>query len=188
MQSNAVTRLDETEIQEVEQMQPEQRTQFEINDLGTATWAFRKLHALEKKITEVNEVAQTEIDRINEWKEKEVKNIQQSMEYFENLLTFYYTRQKEVDPKFKLSTPYGSVSSRKLQPKWEYKDEALVKWLKENNHADLVRTKEEAALADMKTAFTVTEAGLVIDSMGTVVEGIAVIEQGSKITVKTKGE
>jgi hypothetical protein len=183
-----MTRLDEIEIEEVQQLPEEQKTQFEITDLGAATWAFRKMRSLEKKINEVNEVAQVEIDRVKEWQEKEIKGIQQSIEYFQNLLTFYYVREKEADPKFKCSTPYGSVTSRRLQPKWETNDETLIKWLKENEHTDLIRVKEEPALSDIKDKFKMTESGVVVDDNGLLVEGITIIEQGAKITVKTKGE
>lgn len=183
-----MTKLDEIEIEEVRQLPEEQKTQFEITDLGAATWAFRKIRSLEKKINEVKDVAQAEIDRINEWQEKEVNGIQQSIEYFQSLLTSYYIRGKETDARFKCSTPYGSVTSRKMQPKWETNEETLLKWLKENEHTDLIRVKEEPALSDIKDAFKITDTGTVVDGNGVLVDGITIIEQDAKITVKTKGE
>lgn len=187
MQTN-LTRLDEREIDEVSMLPEEEKTRFEINDLGTATWAFRKLRAYEKKMEEINEVADAEITRINEWRDREIKGITDTIEYFQNLLGLYYARQREADPKFKLTTPYGSVSSRKLQPKWELQNDTLLKWLKENGHADLIRVKEEPALSDIKDTFKVAENGVVTDKYGLIVDGVTVIDQGAKITVKTKGD
>lgn len=189
LQSNSLNRFDEMELEEMDEITTEEKQRFEISDLSTASWAFRKIKAYEKKVAEINELAKLETERIIEWQEKEIRGITRSIEFFENLLIGYYMKGKKEDPKFKCSTPYGTVSSRKQQPKWVIQDEILINWLKEHDHEDLIRVKEEPALSDMKDAFKILiESGQVTDRNGAIVEGIRVIEQNDKVTVKTKGE
>ena len=111
----------------------EQREEFKIEDLEGASWTFRKLRAISKKEDEIKKYAEEETKRINEWLNNQLKSYKNEKEYFEGLLTEYYIKEKREDKKFKLSTPYGKVSSRKTT-KWFYEDEEQLKsYIKENN-------------------------------------------------------
>ena len=131
--------IEAKETTEVAEMSGER---FTIKDLDSANWAFRKLAAIERKRKEIQELADREIERIKNWQQQEEESLNNSKEFFEGLLTEYYVKQKETDPEFKISTPYGKVSSRKQQPKWHYDEAKLIEWLKENNK-DLLRVKYE---------------------------------------------
>lgn len=155
---------------------------FKIRDLDAANWAFRKLKAMDEKVKQVTDLASKEIERILEWKENELKQVGRSREFFEGLLIEYFVRQKEMDPKFKISTPYGKVSSRKSQPKWNYEDDRVLKWLKENDK-ELIRTKEEINKAELKKKYRVMN-GQVVTEDGEIVEGITVAEQPDSISIK----
>lgn len=163
---------------------------FTIENLDSANWAFRKLAAIERKRSEIKELADKEIQRIKEWQEQEEKGLNNSKEFFEGLLTEYFIRQKEVDPKFKISTPYGKVSSRKQQPKWNYDDKKLIPYL-ENYNPKLIRIKKEVNKVDFKKAvknkegFIVTEDGNVISNeTGELIEGVTIEDRPDSITVK----
>ena len=91
----------------------EVKEEFKVIDLQSATWVLRKLRAVNEKMNEINTIAVEEISRINEWAEKEVKSLNDDKEYFEGLLSAYYIEERAKDKKFKLSTPYGKVTSRK---------------------------------------------------------------------------
>ena len=106
----------------------EQREGFKIENLEGCTWAFRKIRAIENKKTEIEAIAAAEIERINNWKEQELKQYEGDKEFFEGLLTNYYIEEKAQDKKFKLSTPYGKVTSRKTK-KWFYEEEQLIDYL-----------------------------------------------------------
>ncbi|HHY13231.1 MAG TPA: hypothetical protein GX526_01105 [Thermoanaerobacterales bacterium] len=155
---------------------------FTIQDLDSANWAFRKLAAIEKKRNEIKELADKEIDRIKEWQEQEEKGLNNSKEFFEGLLTEYFIRQKEVDPKFKISTPYGKVSSRKQQPKWNYNDRELLDWLKENQ-PEFIRIKEEPNKVEIRKNCKVIGQNVVTKD-GEIVEGITIEEREPKVTIK----
>ena len=48
----------------------EVKEEFKVTDLQEATWALRKLRALNEKIDEINAIAVEEISRINGQKKK----------------------------------------------------------------------------------------------------------------------
>ncbi len=156
---------------------------FMIQDLDSANWAFRKLAAIEKKRKEIKELADKEIERIRNWQQQEEKGLNNSKEFFEGLLTEYFVRQKEVDPKFKISTPYGKVSSRKQQPKWNYEDEKVLNWLKEND-TELIRIKEEVNKAELKKKYKAVGKEVITEDGGEIVEGITIEERPDSINIK----
>lgn len=120
---NAYEQYELKELEEMQETQVEKR--FEIDSIDAANWAFRKISALEKNIAENEKLAQAEIKRINEWLENVNKSNIQSIEYFKSILVAYFVQQQEKDKKFKLSTPYGKVTSRNTT-KWDYNEANLI--------------------------------------------------------------
>ncbi|CUQ09672.1 phage protein [Clostridium paraputrificum] len=130
----------------------EVREGFKIENLEGATWAFRKLRAIENKEADIKAIAEEEIARITAWRDAELKQYEGDKQYFSFLLEEYYKNEKAKDKKFKLSTPYGKVTARKSN-KWNYEnEEALVKYLKDNK-PELVRVKEEVNKTELKKVF-----------------------------------
>ena len=181
---NNLNPLEQFEIEEYEQKPEEVKQRFKIDNLEQANWALRKIKAYSKQQAELDDLAEKEIQRIREWQEKEKKKTQRSIDFFESILTLYLYEQRIKDPKFKVSTPYGTISTRKQQPKWEIKDkEGLVTWLKENNLEQLVRIKEEPALKDIKGSFEKHGVNA-IDENGEIIPGIYILEQPDKVIIK----
>ena len=130
----------------------EEREVFKIESLEGATWAFRKLRAIENKIAEIDVIVEQEINRINTWMEKEIEQYSKDKEYFNYLLQEYYREERAKDKKFKLSTPYGKVTARKSK-KWVYEDEeSLLEYLKQSEPS-CIRVKEEINKAEVKKIF-----------------------------------
>lgn len=130
----------------------EEREGFKVVDLETATWAFKKLRAIENKEAEIKDFAEVELNRINSWKEKELDQYSKEKEYFNYLLQEYFRSEKAKDSKFRLSTPYGKVTSRKAK-KWVYEDEgSLLEYLKQSEPSCL-RVKEEINKTEVKKIF-----------------------------------
>ena len=97
--------MENTLLQEV--LQEEVREGFKIDNLEGATWAFRKLRAIESKKAEIKAIADEERARIDLWEQQEIKQYEADREYFEGLLSAYYVEERTKDKKFKLSTPYA---------------------------------------------------------------------------------
>jgi hypothetical protein len=186
---NKLAELELEEAMEATEKADTENDKFTINDLGGANWAFRKLSAMEQKRKEIKELANKEIERIREWQEQETKGLDSSKEFFEGLLIEYFSIQREVDPKFKISTPYGKVSARKLPDKWEYDDKELLAYL-EAAKPDLIRIKKEVDKADLKKKaaeskeFAICDNQIVNMESGEVVSGVTITEQPEKITIK----
>lgn len=168
--SNALLQNDLEEVREV----------FSINDLQGATWAFRKLRAIEEKVNELNVVADKEISRVKEWLSNEVKSLEADKEYFEGLLSAYYIEERAKDKKFKLTTPYGKVTSRKTE-KYIYEDEQAIMDYCNMNELDVIRIKEELD----KSAFKKICKGGVNQETGEVVPGVRV-EKVESISIKAE--
>lgn len=130
----------------------EQREGFKIDGLESISWAFRKLRAIGEKENEIKEYAAKEIERIENWKEKQLESYKGDKEFFEGLLIEYYVAQRAVDKKFKINTPYGKVSARKSK-KWIYEDEEQLKEYLKVNDIPMIRVKEELDKAGLKKLF-----------------------------------
>jgi len=102
--------------------------------------------------------------------------------FFEGLLIEYYVNQRELDDKFKLSTPYGKVSSRKQQPQWNYEDDKTIEWLEKNNNK-LIRIKKEVNKAELKKLYTIHK-GNVVTKDGEIIEGITIENRADTISIK----
>lgn len=158
----------------------ESREVFSINDLQGATWAFRKLRAIEEKQKEITAIAIEEKLRIDEWLSNESKSLNDDKAYFEGLLSAYYIEERAKDKKFKLSTPYGKVTSRETE-KYIYEDEQAIMDYCNMNELDVIRIKEELD----KSAFKNICKGGVNQETGEVVPGVRV-ETVESISVKAE--
>ncbi|MGW7932414.1 hypothetical protein BU107_11120 [Staphylococcus xylosus] len=171
--------------EEIETLENEKHETFKINDLDSANWAFKKLDALQTKEKEVNELAEQEIERINRWKEKELSGIDDSKVYFNHLLTEYYKEQKEVNSKFKLSTPYGKVTSRKGAKIIQYSNESTaINLLKSRGLDNYIKTSEKINKTAISKDFNEIDGGILVDPNGEVIEGIYLEQKPTSYSVK----
>lgn len=166
----------------------EKSESFQVTSLETANWAFKKLEALKVKEDEINEVAEKELDRIKQWQSQELKSIQSDKEYFEYLVTDYYKREKEKDDKFKLSTPYGKVTSRAgaevLKMQSGINEQDVIDQLEQKGFTEFVKVSKKLNQADIKKDFYVDDDGTLIDKNGEVLEGVKMVRKPTSYTVK----
>jgi phage host-nuclease inhibitor protein Gam len=173
------------DIEEMEtEVSEENRERFKIHDLSSLTWAMRKLSAIEAKKADVNLLVNNEKERLEQYRTKELENLQGSENFFHSLIHDYAERMRAEDPKFKQSTPYGKISYRKQTAKWNYDDSALIEYLEQNEFADLIRIKKEPVKTEIKKLFKVDKGGYVYDTNGQEVHGILVEHLPDQLTVK----
>ncbi|MBY6844624.1 host-nuclease inhibitor Gam family protein [Clostridium botulinum] len=161
----------------------ENQETFKIEDLKGASWALRKIKECKESILEKEELAKIEKERIDNWLIEESKSDLTTLEYFNGLLMQYYKELKQSDPKAKISTPYGKVTSRKNK-KWNYgNEETLLKYLNSNGYKNLIRTKQEINKTSLKESFLIKD-GIVLDkNTGEVIPEISIVEE-ENINVK----
>lgn len=150
------------------------RERFRITDDAQATWAMRKLAAAREALNGVANVAEAEIARVQAWAEQRSRQALQDAQYFEGILC-EYARAQRAEGRKSVSTPYGTVKSRAGSPRWTIDAEAFLAWAR-TAHPDLIRVKEEPALAAVKDALQVADGGAVDPATGEVVPGVAIAE------------
>lgn len=160
----------------------EETPRFKIQDLDAANWALRKISAYKKKQAEIKDLADAERFRIGSWEKAETESIDRGIAYFEGLLSEYLVEQRKKDSKFKISTPYGKVSMRKQQPKWEYDDSTVIQYLKSLGMKELIRIKEELNKVDLKKTVTVEEGKAIFQ--GVELPGINIYDQPDRVIVE----
>lgn len=157
---------------------------FEVVNESEANWALRKIKEKQQEIDKNNQLAQSEIDKIEQWESQVRNTLQNDIDYFQGLLAKYAMALKENDPKFKsLKLPNGNLQFRKQQPKWHYDDKELVSSLKELGMTDYIKTEEKPVKKDIKQALTVA-GNKVVNENGEIVEGIEIEERGESFSVK----
>lgn len=176
--------LDTYELRELESTTfSEETSPWTIDSLESADWALRKIAVLKKKNDEIHQLAEKERERISEWEDKETHSNQESIAFFESKLADYLYELRKNDPKAKIKTPHGTVSTRKQPDSWEYQGDTL-NTLKELGLTEFITIKESINKAELKKAVQVLENGRVISPDGEVIESIKVIPQGEKVIVK----
>ena len=161
----------------------EEKEKFEVNSLSSADWALRKIKELEANIKQNNDFAEAEKIRLEQWLESENRKYQESIEYFNGLLSHYLQELRKVNPKAKISTPHGTVSTRKNQKQWTYSDDVLAE-LEEKEMFEFIRIKKEVDKKELKKVLSTTDDGIVVNSDGEVIKGVTVVDGGEVMTVK----
>ena len=160
-----------------------EQERFKVNNLNKANWCLKKISEIDKELKD-NEIAVAlEKERWNTWLGKKTEEANSKKEYFKSLLNEYLQELRKDNPKAKISTPYGTVSTRKTQIKWNYDDEKIKSFLKDNGMSDYIRTKEEIDKSSLKKALKVAGTN-VIDKDGQIVDGITIEPSKEEITVK----
>ena len=177
LQTEELLLLDEVQAEE------EYKERFKITDLSGADWAFEKLAAIKSRMKEKQSLAEEKRYKIDAWLESETAKDKQSAEYFESILVEYYRELRERDPKAKLSTPAGKVTSRKLQPKWDFDEEKALAYFKKS-YPEIVAIKESFNKTEAKKLLKPIGGNQVVDENGEMLDFVMVTPQGESYTVK----
>ena len=160
-------------IDEFETQETPEREAFVVDDLTKATWAMRKLRSVVAGLEANAAIAKAEIERINLWLEEANKSLIQERAFFEAHLTAYLRKEREADPDTKsITTPYGKITSRTTQPKWDT-EEGLVDWLMNHNDT-LIRVKYEVDKTELKKSFEIAGTQAIDPKTGEVVPFIQI--------------
>lgn len=178
--------LQQIELMEVEEIQS-QEIKFEITDLNSLNWSFRKLAALKSKEKEIKQLADIERDRIADWERGELSTISNSLDFFENMISIYHAKQLAEDAKVKtISTPYGKSKSRKSKEAPEKENEsAILQHVIENGMDDYI--KNSLKWSDFKKAIKIVEVSgekVVVDENGQLVPGMTVKPESISYSVE----
>lgn len=159
---------------------------FAVDNIDRAGWAMRKLAEARKRREEMRLYAEREKARIDEWLADEVESIDERIAFFTDALVDFYRRERERDPRAKVTTPWGKVTSRTTQAvEWGDAD-ALTAWAAASGEAGFIREKvtRDPDKKAIKAACTIVD-GRFITPAGQEVPGVKVTEK-TAYTVATE--
>lgn len=158
----------------------EYKEAFEIDSLEKASWAFKKIRERKSELEKLQDLAEKEKANIEAWLTQESRSLIADIEHFETLIQVYFKKERELDPKFKLTTPYGKISTRKSSKLIVEDEEILKEWIKVNE-VPALKVKEEIDKAALKKLF---KNG--IDAVtGEVIPGMK-IEETENVNIKSE--
>lgn len=182
--------LDSYELSELENLKDiteEDKKKFKVTNAQSANWVFRKIKAINTKLKETDDMYNQELLRITSWKNNQTKKYEELKVFFDGLITEHIMEEKNKDPKYKLSTPYGSAYVKTTPEKWIYDEEVLLKWL-DKNKKDLIHIEKTVKKKDLKEYAAVINGRAIDISSGEEIEGVTIVD-GEKIAViKVEGE
>ena len=145
---------------------------LEVTDNEIATSIMKRLKYVNMLKEENTAIAEKEIQKIRAWEDEVNSELDQKVKYYEEVLIEFYKKQQELNPKYKLDTPYGKVTKRKSK-KWSYDEEAIIEFLEENMYIDMINIEKSIKKNDIKKAFP---EGIDASS-GQVIDGITITEE-----------
>ena len=107
----------------------EYKEAFEIDSLEKASWAFKKIRERKSELEKLQDLAEKEKANIDAWLTQESRSLIADIEHFETLIQMYFKKERELDPKFKLTTPYGKISTRKSSKLIVEDEENILKFV-----------------------------------------------------------
>ena len=162
----------------------EEQQAFIIDDDKKASWALKKYKLLEIEEERKKNLVKEEIDRLKSWLDQEQEKIEKKKALLSQSLSGYLYQLRRDDPKAKIDTPFGAVTTRKQQDKWTFDDETVIKFLHEAEMDEFIQVKEEIDKRPLKKALRVLD-GKAYTEAGEEVEGITVTDQGEALSIKT---
>lgn len=169
-----------------ELQEPVEQTHFTIENEGQADWALRKISQSQKRMLELQEVADEEIHKIKKWLLGELAKEDKSVEFFTNLLSIYHLKLYEQDPKqYKsLRLPNGVIKRIKVQPIFERDEDKLLEWLEERGMENFIERKAKPRWGELKKQVSVSGNNCIVPDTGELVEGVIVVPQEDKFKVE----
>ena len=172
--------------QEVEEAKKEY---FEVTDEKSADWVLQKINENNRQKAEVHyraeakrdELRQKWLDPIDEWEAKENKKIDDSNGYLTMLLDNYMQKDLSKNPKFKLSSPFGKLSTRKYHKFAWPKDTGNL--IKQYQGTDAVTTKYALNKTNLKKRLVANGNQVIDKETGEVLAGVS-YQEGKEITIK----
>ena len=155
-----------------------------IDDDVNAGWALRQYRLLDAELERKKNLVKEEVDRLKSWLDREQEKIEKKQAFLSQSLSGYLYQLRRDDPKAKIDTPFGTVTTRKTPAKWTYDDETVIKFLHDAEMDEFIRVKEEVEKTPLKKALKVVD-GKAYTEAGEEVEGITVTDQGEVLSIKT---
>lgn len=159
-----------------------------IKNQAQANYFCKVVAELREEKNKKNELIDQEIQRIKnhyeQFRLKQNNEIDKKIEFLERCLKSFAIKELEGSKKKSIKLPYGTLSFKKQQDKYEYSEELIMDWLKNNNYTKYINTKtiESVDKKALKKESHVCNGYLFIDNNK--VDGVTVTKQDDKFEIK----
>jgi hypothetical protein len=155
----------------------EEKEQFVIDTDEKAEWALLKIKEEQAESQRMINVCNSfilhyknEIKKAEESLERKTGNLKAMLfEYFQTV------DRKATKTQETYTLPSGKLKLKYPQPEYKRDDATLVKWLKDRNMTDYIKTKEEPQWGELKKTVQIAGDKACID--GEIIDGIQVVEK-----------
>lgn len=163
----------------------DEENRFRVTDDKSAEWCLQKIREARQEAEKWKEHYRLQMEKV----QKEAEN---TVAYFEGLLSEYFDTvpHKETKTQQSYTLPSGKLVRKQQQPEYIKDDAVLVPWLKENFRLELVKVevKEKADWAALKKQISITPDGTsVMDENGEIIPGVTVSNRPDKFMVEMEG-
>lgn len=159
-----------------------------IKNQAQANYFCKVVAELREEKNKKNELIDQEIQRIKnhyeQFRLKQNNEIDKKIEFLERCLKSFAIKELEGSKKKSIKLPYGTLSFKKQQDKYEYSEELIMDWLKNNSYTKYINTKtiESVDKKALKKESHVCNGYLFIDNNK--VDGVTVTKQDDKFEIK----
>lgn len=159
---------------------------YKIQNEEEANEVLRRIKYFNSEIEKVNKISDSEIERytklINEYREKKLLEFNNRLTHYELLLQDYAKETLKGKKSKSISLPFGKIGFKKQQDTFNYDEDALLEYLR-NNSSDFIKvtTKESIEKAKLKKAGVVENGHLYLD--GRLVDGVTVTKNEDKFII-----
>lgn len=160
--------------------------QYKINNEEEANEILRRIKYFESEIEKVNKISDSEIERytklINDYRNKKLLEFNNRLEHYQLLLEEYAKETLRGKKAKTISLPFGKIGFKKQQDTFNYDEDVLLEYLR-NNFTDFIKvtTKESVEKAKLKKAGTISDGKLYLN--GSAVDGITVTKNEDKFII-----
>ncbi len=146
---------------------------FKITDDKCADWALRTIRDEESERDRIIEIAKDQIAELEAQIQDITNKCENKTAFLKNCLAMYMTtvphKETKTQETYQLLT--GKLIFKKPSVKIIHNDEKLLQYLKDNDGAEFIKTKESVDWAEFKKNLTISENNEVIDTgLGTVID------------------
>ena len=159
-----------------------------IQNPQQANYFCKLISDLKAERDKVNELVDQELTRVQKQYEayriSELNKIDGQIKYFSGLLESYANKELMNSKKRSIKLPHGTLSIKKQQDKFEYNEEEVMQWLKDNGQEKYINTQTKEVLnkKELKKQGFNHNGQLFIDDMP--VKGVTIIHQEDKFEIK----
>lgn len=152
---------------------------YEITSLEEALLTFEQIFDEQSKIKNLKD----KIKQTKAFYENQIKYEEFKVENLKNALLAYYEKEKMVNPKVKIKSPFGNFVNHKESQDFELDEEKLIE---KYSGTDLVKTKSTLYKGDLKKRLSVIGDKVIDAETGEVVDGAKPVTKPAYVSVSIK--